>query len=182
MQTKYTPPEFAEAIKDLDQQTDRGKAIIAASILEELLREAIQARLLTLSSSARGRVFGRTLSSFQAKNDIGLAIGILSDRMHADLETFREIRNRFAHRITPLRFVSADIQALCATLLEGGETILTVEQKAPEARFMVAFVAVGLFLLYIRRLPMRLAPIGWNYPNLATDIAGLLPETTPDGS
>ena len=58
------------------------------------------------SNTMFDRLFGqyKPLSSFSAKIEIALAIGVIDKRIHANLNLIRLIRNDFAHEVSPLRF------------------------------------------------------------------------------
>jgi hypothetical protein len=98
--------------EELETQTDRGAAIIAAAIVDHFLAGAIEARLI-LTPDIKDRLFGGEangpLAHFAAKIDVGFAIGILNDQMWSDLHDVRRIRNKFAHALEPVAFDDSKI-------------------------------------------------------------------------
>ena len=85
-------------IKEINDQTDRGAALIVATWLDEELRAAIKTRFVN-SDFNETRVFegNGPLSTFSSKIDIGYSLGLLSKQNYSDLTIIRKIRNDFAH-------------------------------------------------------------------------------------
>jgi DNA-binding MltR family transcriptional regulator len=112
-----TEVEISSILAELQAQSDRGCAIIAASILEELLEELLKKRLIG-GTAMMERLFSfdknGPLAHFKAKIDIAYSIGLISAEKRADLHAIRDIRNRFAHRVEPIDFSDKKIEAWCA--------------------------------------------------------------------
>ena len=91
---------------ELEQQTPRGAAIVAAAVLEDLLALVIQRRLIELSSKRTEALFGKMapLSTFSAKIEMGFALGLYGEDGRAYLDLIRDVRNKFAHKFDPLTF------------------------------------------------------------------------------
>ena len=78
--------------------TDRGRALVAASLIEEMLDEVL--RGLVLDNSATKKLFddrNAPLSTFSAKASASRALGLISREEFSDIELVRKIRNSFAH-------------------------------------------------------------------------------------
>lgn len=112
-------------LKELEQQTDRGVAIIGAAYIEERLEEVLRAlfadRIETVKyekQKVSKRLFKGTgpLTSLSAKIDTAFALGMLGDHSFQDLHLIREIRNAFAHTSDPLTFHSTKIVGLSRKL------------------------------------------------------------------
>src|SRR5664279_2548110 len=60
-------------VDELKKQTDRGAAILAAAVLDQMLETVIEKRLLIFDSKQRKALLGRMapLSTFSAKIEIG---------------------------------------------------------------------------------------------------------------
>jgi hypothetical protein len=105
-----------EVLNEIDQQTDRGAAIVAAALVEDYLSDAIKTRL-----HARGKartdvikgLFDRALGTFAAKIDLGFALGLYLEDAHKDLNTVRLVRNQFAHHKSQISFTSGEPSRLC---------------------------------------------------------------------
>ena len=107
---------------ELEDQSDRGAAVVAAAWVEEELLEAIRTSLQSVPKSW-DRLFGRSrpLDSLSAKIDMASLLGIISESVLLDLHTIRDIRNDFAHSIVTkthevLSFDSPHIKDKCRTL------------------------------------------------------------------
>ena len=105
---------MAEGFKS---SSERGEVLVVASILEDLLRQCIEAHVvahrdikqLTNGSTAPvGTFFSRILVSF--------AIGLIPEDEYTELNLIRKIRNEFAHH-TNATFQSQSVAKRCASLL-----------------------------------------------------------------
>jgi hypothetical protein len=110
----HAPEQISMFTAELEKQTDRGAAIIAAAVLEDLLAAVVQRRLIELSGKRTEALFGRMapLSTFSAKIEMGFALGIYGDDGRIHLDTIRDVRNKFAHKFESLSFEHHDIAAL----------------------------------------------------------------------
>jgi hypothetical protein len=112
-------PSQRPIVEELEQQTDRGAAIIGAALVENLLRRALESRMRLGTPlekrTARG-LFGTMgpLSSFSAKIDLGLLLGLYPEDVRGDLHRIRDVRNQFAHDEAPRDFVYPKIAEHCA--------------------------------------------------------------------
>lgn len=103
------------ALEEIEQtKSDRATAVVAATLLENDLRNAIEARLLR-NPNLINKLFKPSgpLGPFQTKADLGLLLGVFDAELHADVTDIISVRNLFAHNIKPLKFASKDISKLC---------------------------------------------------------------------
>jgi DNA-binding MltR family transcriptional regulator len=112
-------PSQRPIVEELEQQTDRGAAIIGAALVESLLRQALESRMRVRTSvekrTAKG-LFGTMgpLSSFSAKIDLGVLLGLYPEEVRGDLHRIREVRNHFAHEEEPRDFAYPNISDHCS--------------------------------------------------------------------
>ena len=112
-------PSQRAIVDELEQQTDRGAAIIGAAFVESLLRQSLESRLRLQTSlerrTAKG-LFGTMgpLSSFSAKIDLGVLLGLYPEGVRGDLHRLRDVRNQFAHEHEPRDFAHPRISEICA--------------------------------------------------------------------
>jgi mannitol operon repressor len=81
-------------------ETDRGRALVAASLIEEMLEEVLRAFLL--SNVATKKLFdvaNAPLSTLSAKSSASRALGLITAEEFRDIELVRRIRNAFAHSV-----------------------------------------------------------------------------------
>ena len=86
---------------------DRGCAIMGGGLVEHYLTQAIKCRLIDPGAKLAGEWFIRPsapFSTFSAKIQLGMAIGIYGPMMHGRLNAIKDIRNVFAHQALPLTF------------------------------------------------------------------------------
>jgi hypothetical protein len=103
----------ADILTEIEQQTDRGAAILAVAFLDDGLLQAIKARLVP-NVVVENRLFKGTapLASFSAKIDLGHLLGLYTEERRRDFHRVREVRNEFAHRAKPVTFESQRIKDL----------------------------------------------------------------------
>jgi hypothetical protein len=114
----HSQAQVAAFLDELKSQTDRGTAVIAAAVLDDLLEILLTARFIELGSDRHDGLFKRTgapLSTFSSKIEIGFAIGVFSNEARLAMHLIREVRNEFAHRIEQISFDHPDV----ATKIEG---------------------------------------------------------------
>ncbi len=106
-------------VEELERQTDRGAGIIGAAFIETVLRQSLESRMRqnTPADKRAGKdLFDkmRPLSSFSAKIDLGLVLGLYRAEIRTDLHRIRDIRNEFAHEKEPRDFNFPKISDSCA--------------------------------------------------------------------
>jgi hypothetical protein len=116
----YTQEQMRAAADEIDKQTDRGAAIVAATVLDNILENLIAARLIIPSPKHKKALFGQyaPLSSFSAKIELGFALGLYDTERRASLDLIRDVRNKFAHRLEATGFDNPKI----AAIIEAGIT------------------------------------------------------------
>jgi hypothetical protein len=161
----HTADEIKAVLGELEKQTDRGAAIIAASVIEELLAVVIQERLLLTGDLTRA-LFDRPnapLSTFAAKIDLGFALGLYSDSALKHLHIIRECRNKFAHRIEALDFDHPDIQGIIGVLT--AQPFFKAQQTTRE-RYFSLFRLTSILLMSECNENIRIVQLGQNRPDI----------------
>jgi DNA-binding MltR family transcriptional regulator len=109
-------------VSEIEEQSDRGVAIVGLAWVEEALLEALESFLVD-DKKARDRLFGRSgpLSSLSAKIDLARLLGMTTKVISSDMHTMREIRNEFAHSVlakddSALTFSTPHIKDKCLSL------------------------------------------------------------------
>jgi DNA-binding MltR family transcriptional regulator len=143
----HTATQVAEFLEELKSQTDRGTAIIAAAVLDDLLNQLLTARLLNLGSDRHDSLFdgaNAPLSSFSAKIEMCFAVGVISNSARLAMHLIREVRNEFAHRIEQIAFDHPTVANMVQT------RILSELKKPGRSNrdlFIDSFTAVS-FIIY----------------------------------
>ena len=110
---RFDNEEYDLAVAEMDKQDDRSCVIVAASILEDVLRDALKSRFRHSDKDIEGQFmkgYG-PLASFRAKIDLAFLLGIFDLRCHRNMVRIKDIRNKMAHKIRPLTFLSEEIIA-----------------------------------------------------------------------
>ena len=96
---------------ELEKESDRGAVLVGAAMLEEALKDVLEAHLVPNPGSSDPLFEGPTapLQSFSAKIDLGYRLGLISDRFCRDMHVIRRIRNTVAHRVAGCSFEDASI-------------------------------------------------------------------------
>lgn len=110
--TRKAPSTFEEIEQIVDALRDfpdLSAAITGVALVETSLERVLTSRLRTLTKEEQERLFGTRgpLGTFDAKIQIGYAIGALTKPLTEELDTIRQIRNVFAHSRYPLTFEDA---------------------------------------------------------------------------
>ena len=131
-------PSQRAIVEELEQQTDRGAAIIGAAFVESLLRQSLESRLRLQTSlerrTAKG-LFGTMgpLSSFSAKIDLGVLLGLYPEGVRGDLHRLRDVRNQFAHEHEPRNFAYPKISEICAEFWLPHNLFIVATSAGPQA-------------------------------------------------
>jgi DNA-binding MltR family transcriptional regulator len=90
--------KWLDVVEELRNQTDRGLAVVGATIVEEQLKSLILRGFTKVNQEVR-RMFDpdHALGSFSPKIRLAYAVGFVSHAVYCDLDLIRQIRNRFAH-------------------------------------------------------------------------------------
>lgn len=153
----HTTEQITEFLNELKKQTDRGAALIAGAVLDEILELTILARLIEFGSERREALFDptRPLGTLSAKIEIGYALGIYENPFRLQLGIVRDVRNAFAHRIESIQFDHPDVvKILNRTRLE------TMPQPlSPREHFTGLFSMLGAILYGFMEADIRIKPI-----------------------
>jgi mannitol operon repressor len=107
---------FAEFLADFNRETERGAALAAAAVLDELLGRTIAGFLIpNKGSNALLDGFNAPLGTFSARIACAYALGLLTEKEYKECELIRKIRNEFAHQIK-VSFKTQKVAALSGQL------------------------------------------------------------------
>jgi hypothetical protein len=142
----HSQAQVAAFLEELKSQTDRGTAVIAAAVLDDLLEMLLTARLVELHGERHDRLFKKTgapLSSFSSKIEMCFAVGVISNEARLAMHLIREVRNEFAHRIEQITFDHPDVATKIETRIL--PDIRKLGKKNREM-FIDSFSAVALII------------------------------------
>jgi hypothetical protein len=152
--------DIRKTLSELENDSDRAAGIVGAVLVEESLKGLLQSRLLP-EQELIGDLFRASgpLGAFSVKINVGFLMGLYSLTARKELNTIRQIRNHFAHRIA-LSFFASPVRDL-ANNLSLSETI----------EFHMAVREDGQSVLYIGTKPP---------PEQQAQSVPILPPITPD--
>lgn len=100
-----------------NHESDRGAALVAASMLDDRLHEILAAFMLDIPTSKdllSG--FHAPLGTFAARSSIALSLGLIQLNEFEEITIVRKIRNEFGHGWKPVSFDSGEVVELCNKL------------------------------------------------------------------
>lgn len=143
--------ELKPYFDQLRDETDRGYAILAGTLLDGLLEMLLRKKML---SSVPNDIFSGygPLSSFSAKIDLCFYLGFISTGEYAELHRIRRIRNEFAHSLNaPLSFSSQPVSDRVADLRLSGSSLLKKESSKRTDFEISVLVLIGFLYAIIEK-------------------------------
>lgn len=104
--------------EQIEYDSDRAAGIVAASIVEQRLEEALKSQLREDQPRVLQELFHPSgpLGPFSTKISLAYLLGLLSDDAFKDLVCLKGIRNDFAHKLELDSFDAASIKDRCKNL------------------------------------------------------------------
>lgn len=136
---------FFEFLEDFNKETDRGAALAAAAMVDDLVGETVEAFLIdNKGRSALLSGFNAPLGTFASRCAAAFALGLISEREFQECALVRKIRNEFAHQVK-VSFETDKIVGLCSQLTMAAADYDDV-RVGTRGRFTTAAVALILNL------------------------------------
>ena len=94
----------------LNNETDRGCALLAVSFLEKSIEKCLSNKLIGSKNHKKLLFdFNGPLGNFSNKLSLSYSIGIITKMEYEQLQQIRKIRNLFAHSFKPITFETKEI-------------------------------------------------------------------------
>jgi len=92
--------QLNEIITEVCNSSLRASIITAAAVIDATLKQLIEAFLIENSESLK--LFDATgcLGTFSSKIKMAYALGLISEELYTDIDSYRVIRNKCAHNLT----------------------------------------------------------------------------------
>ena len=116
---ELSPEHIPDLKKAFKEESDRGLAILLATLAEHGLEWGIYRRMPGLGEALRKKTFSgdkAPLGTFSAKITMGRAMGIYGPETERLLNDVRAIRNMFAHTLMPIKFSTPGVAEGCFAL------------------------------------------------------------------
>lgn len=138
-------PHIQDIFDELDNQTDRGAALIATSLVDASLTNALCSRMANFSYFHEVMFLseGAPLATLSAKIKVARAIGVIGDRPMAHLDAIRRIRNQFAHSILKIDFTHPAIAAEIEKLLPDNNPSWKAHFSTQRRRYIGTVIALS---------------------------------------
>lgn len=152
---QIVPPHLQDLVKFLGEfnaESQRGAALLAASMLDTQLKAMLEAFLL--KGVHAGKLVGRAANSFNAplgtlsaRMEACAAMGLLSPSEYAEINLVRQVRNQFGHGLG-VTFETDKVKRLCdkLTMSVGNIAKAGVPPADARARFVTAAVSIIVLL------------------------------------
>lgn len=171
--------DYGEFLKEFQDETDRGCALVALALLDERLKEILYA-FLADTSTAKDLIdgFNAPLGTLSSRIKACHSMGLISESEHNNLDTLRRIRNEFAHASHGVTFDHPDVAKLCNRItarftIAGNFKTEEDHQKEvdrvfgtePRKIFVQGVITLSLHLMYRSRwvAPEKRAVRDWPY-------------------
>lgn len=83
-----------------NSESERGRVLVATSLIEEMLEEILRAHLLVDATTDHLFEGGNApLGTFSAKASLSRSLCLITEDEFRDIDTLRKIRNKFAHSV-----------------------------------------------------------------------------------
>jgi DNA-binding MltR family transcriptional regulator len=109
--------ELGRFLKEFNRESDRGAALIAASLLDQRLKEILESYFIqhrdinTLFSQPNA-----PLSTLSAKASMAYALGLIQKNEFEEITLIRKIRNEFGHKWKDVDFKNDRVVTYCNKL------------------------------------------------------------------
>lgn len=149
--------------KEFSSETDRAAVIVAASMLDELLRTLLIAKLVPVSSSNDELFDGANapLGTFSSRIESAYRVGLISVKLARDLHLVRRIRNDFAHNIHGCSFEDTRVRSR-VTELDNSNGIFARSPKMAAERTSTRehfLEAVSWMIFHLERYAGKTEPL-----------------------
>lgn len=137
--------ELSEFLEGFSKESDRGAALVAASMLDERLHNILKAFML--DSRFTGELlngFNAPLGTFAARASAAYALGLLQENEFKEITAIRKIRNEFGHSWRHTDFYTEKVASLARSLPWLGPAELPQDEPRLRFNFAVAILLSDL--------------------------------------
>lgn len=108
---------FSEFLKEFQDETDRGAALVGASLIDTCLERLLCSHLAERKIAEDLVTYGNApLGTFSARAKICFCLGLITELEFQEVNIIRRIRNEFAHGVHGVSFSTQMINDLCSNL------------------------------------------------------------------
>ena len=108
---------FSEFLKEFQQETDRGAALVGAALIDDRLDRLLRSHFIECREASELLDGGEApLGSLGAKVKAAFCLGLITSLEYKECDFIRRVRNEFAHKLHGLTFENQKIKDLCSNL------------------------------------------------------------------
>jgi DNA-binding MltR family transcriptional regulator len=131
--------EVADFRFALNEETDRGCALMAGAFLDQELERLLEAKFVDDAAVFKRLVRADgPIGTFSSRIDLAYLLGLIGKRAQQDLHLIRKVRNEFAHKPQPTTFTADAVAARCRNFHSDGYP----PNAPPRKKFTRAVLAV----------------------------------------
>ena len=110
---------FDLLVATMTDRNDRAAVLTVVSLLEGALQKSLATKFIADDKGKLEYMFGSgaPLRDFSAKIKMGFALGVYGPNTRADLDSIREVRNSFAHTMSPIYFNTPEVENVCKRII-----------------------------------------------------------------
>ena len=140
------PEHFREVLEfrfSLNDETDRGCALMVAAFLDAKLEQILSARFVDDPKvSAEHLSQSGPLATFSSRIDAAYLLGIIGLNTRRDLHLIRKIRNEFGHTHKAIRFSNENIHNRCRELFHFKNLESTTDARKMFVKTTISILAM----------------------------------------
>lgn len=140
--------QLSAFLLEFNDESERGAALLAASMLDEQLKAILEAFLIEGKHQDKLlKDFNPPLGTLSSRLEACAAMGLVSEQEYAEIDVIRRVRNEFGHGLG-VTFDTKKVSALCAKLTMSVGNVAKAGEPpvGPKPRFVTAAVSVIVLL------------------------------------
>ncbi len=109
---------FSSFLKEFQEETDRGAALVGAALIDERLERLLYAHFVECKQSKELMDGSNApLGTLSARVKLAYCLGLITELEYKEMEVIRKVRNEFAHKVHGLTFKNQKVHDLCQNLM-----------------------------------------------------------------
>jgi mannitol operon repressor len=157
--------EINAFLHELEIETNRGAALLGAAMIDDSLRGIIAAYLIDRKTIVDELLTNANapLQAFSARSKLVYCLGLISRAEYFNIDTIRDIRNKFAHKVHGLSFGDKKVADLCRKLKYHKSTEGIINIPTPRHAFMLAtaIIVANLEQVKVSHRPLKKEHDDW---------------------
>ena len=141
-------PFFDILVDTITEKSERAAVLTVVSLLEGALQKSLATKFLPDDRGKLKYLFGSgaPLRDFSAKIKMGFALQFYGPDTQSDLDSIHEVRNSFAHTMSPIYFKTPEVAKVCKriTILDRGDPTGQMKNAPTQPRFMATAVCFAI--------------------------------------